>query len=148
MELNPAQQLMARRYHCSEAVLMAVCKEMGIESPLIPRIATAFAGGMGRSGEVCGAVTGAIMCIGIKHGREEPGQWQADDIANGLTQRFLRAFRDEMGAIQCRELTGFDLSTPEGLQAFRASDVLVNVCLRAVGFAYERTLELLAPIQQ
>ena len=40
----------------------------------------------------------------------------ADDIANGLTQRFLRAFRDEMSTLHCRELTGFDLSTPEGLQ--------------------------------
>jgi C_GCAxxG_C_C family probable redox protein len=120
-----------------------VCQELEVKNDLIPRIATAFAGGMGRSGEVCGAVVGAVMCIGIKHGREEPGQWQADDIANGLTQRFLRAFRDEMGSLYCRELTGFDLSTPEGLQAFRKSDVPMRVCLRAVGFAYDETLRLL-----
>ena len=144
MELNPAQQFMANRYHCSESVLMAVCKEMGIESPLIPRIATAFAGGMGRSGEVCGAVSGAIMAIGVKHGREEPGQWQADDIANGLTQRFLCAFREEMGSLYCRELIGMDLSTPEGVKQFRASDLPVRVCLRAVGFAYDKALELLS----
>ncbi len=122
---------------------MAVCQELEVKNDLIPRIATAFAGGMGRSGEVCGAVVGAIMCVGIKHGREEPGQWQADDIPNGLTQRFLRAFRDEMGSLYCRELTGFDLSTPEGLQAFRKSDVPMRVCLRAVGFAYDETLRLL-----
>ena len=120
-----------------------MCQKLGIENDLVPRIATAFAGGMGRSGEVCGAVVGAIMCVGIKHGREEPGQWQADDIPNGLTQCFLRAFRDEMGSLYCRELTGFDLSTPEGLQAFRKSDVPKTVCLRAVGFAYDETLKLL-----
>jgi C_GCAxxG_C_C family probable redox protein len=123
--------------------LLAVCQKLGIENELIPRIATAFAGGMGRSGEVCGAVVGGIMCIGVKHGREEPGQFQPDDLAMNLTQRFLRAFRDEMGSIYCRELTGHDLSTPEGLQAFRASDVPMRVCLRGVGFAYEKTLELL-----
>jgi C_GCAxxG_C_C family probable redox protein len=122
---------------------LAVCQQLGIENELVPRIATAFAGGMARSGEVCGAVVGAIMCIGIKHGREEPGQWQQDDVANALTQRFLRAFRDDMGSLYCRELTGYDLSTPEGLTAFRKSDVPARVCLRAVGFAYEKTLELL-----
>ena len=66
-----------------------MCRKLGIENELVPRIATPFAGGMGRSGEVCGAVVGALMCIGIKHGREEPGQWQQDDAANALTQRFL-----------------------------------------------------------
>ena len=48
-----------------------------------------------------------------------------------------------MGSLNCRELTGIDLSTPEGLQAFRASDVPVKVCLRAVGFTYETVLGLL-----
>ena len=96
---------------------------------------------MGRSGEVCGAVVGALMCIGIKHGREEPEQPDAEAYA--LARRFLRAFGDEMGSIQCRDLTGFDLSTREGLQAYRASDVPMRVCLRAAGLAYEKALELL-----
>jgi C_GCAxxG_C_C family probable redox protein len=141
MELNPAQELMARGYHCSEAVLLAVCQEMGIESELVPRIATAFAGGMARSGEVCGAVSGALMAIGIKHGRSDLGQ--PGDQAIRLSGEVMHAFRDEMGTLLCRELTGYDLATAEGLAAFRKSDVRVNVCLRAVGFAYDKTLELL-----
>jgi len=96
---------------------------------------------MGRSGEVCGAIVGALMCIGITHGREEPEE--PDSEAYALTRRFLQAFRDEMGNIECCDLTGFDLSTPEGLRAYRASDVPMRVCLRAAGFAYEKTLELL-----
>ena len=120
---------------------MAVCQQLGIENELIPRIATPFAGGMARTGEVCGAVVGALMCIGIKHGRDEVGQ--PEDKAQGLSGEFLRRFRDEMGSIQCRELTGIDLSTPEGLAQFRASDVPVKVCLRAVGFTYETVLGLL-----
>jgi len=120
---------------------MAVCQQLGIKNDLIPRIATPFAGGMARTGEVCGAVVGALMCIGIKHGRDEVGQ--PDDKAQGLSGEFLRRFRDEMGSIQCRELTGIDLSTPEGLQAFRSSDVPVKVCLPAAGLAYRLVLELL-----
>ena len=120
---------------------MAVCQQLGIKIELIPRIATPFADGMARTGDVCGAVVGALMCIGIKHGRDEVGQ--PEDEAQGLGGEFLRAFRGEMGSIGCRELTGFDLSTAEGLQAFRSSDVPVKICLRAVGFAYETVLGLL-----
>jgi C_GCAxxG_C_C family probable redox protein len=120
---------------------MAVCQQLGIKNDLIPRIATPFAGGMARTGGVCGAVVGALMCIGIKHGRDEVGQ--PEDKAQGLSGEFLRRFRDEMGSIQCRELTGIDLSTPEGLRSFRSSDVPVKVCLPAAGLAYRLVLELL-----
>ena len=144
MDLNPAQQLLAQGYHCSEAVLLAVCRELGIENELIPRIASPFAGGMARSGEVCGAVAGALMCFGIKHGRDD--LTQSDDEALRLSRRFLRAFQDEMGNLRCRDLTGMDLSTTEGLQKFRESDVRITVCLRAVGVAYNLTLELLQEV--
>jgi len=81
------------------------------------------------------------MCIGIKQGREEPTQ--SDIEGHVLSQQFLRRFRDEMGSIQCRELTGMDLSTPDGLQAYRSSDVRPRVCLPAAGLAYRLVLELL-----
>ena len=93
------------------------------------------------TGEVCGAVVGALMCIGIKHGREEPTQ--SDEEGYAWSQQFLRRFRDEMGSIQCRELTGMDLSTPERVQAYRNSDVPLRVCLPAVGLAYRLVLELI-----
>jgi C_GCAxxG_C_C family probable redox protein len=117
-----------------------VCQEKGIENEFVPRIATVFGGGMARAGEVCGAVIGALMCIGIKHGRDEPKQSDAEGYA--LTQQFLRRFRDEMGSIRCRELTGIDMSTPEGLKEFRSSDVPLKVCLPAAGLAYRLVLEL------
>jgi C_GCAxxG_C_C family probable redox protein len=119
---------------------MAVCQELGIENELVPRIASMFGGGMARTGEVCGAVVGALMCIGIKYGREEPTQ--SDEEGHVLSQQFLRRFRDEMGSIQCRELTGMDLSTPERLQEYRSSDVPLKVCLPAAGLAYRLVLEL------
>ena len=120
---------------------MAVCHELGIENELVPRIASMFGGGMAGTGEVCGAVVGALMCIGIKHGREEPTQ--SDLAGYAWSQQFLRRFRDEMGSIHCRELTGMDLSTPELVQAYRDSDVPARVCLPAAGLAYRLVLELL-----
>jgi C_GCAxxG_C_C family probable redox protein len=121
--------------------LLAVCQELGIDSKLVPRIATAFGGGIGRTGAVCGAVIGGTMAIGLRHGREQASQPR--DQAYALAQEFRRRFEDEMGSISCRELTGLDLTTAEGLQRFRSSDLRERVCRRARGVAFRAAMELL-----
>ena len=65
MEQNKAMKIMEQGHGCSESVLLAVSQEFGIESEIIPKIASCFAGGIGNSGSVCGAVTGAVMAIGL-----------------------------------------------------------------------------------
>jgi C_GCAxxG_C_C family probable redox protein len=121
--------------------LLAVSQELGIECPGIPRIATPFGGGFGGRGEVCGAVIGSLMAIGLKHGREEPSQ--PNQQAYALAREFCRRFEEETGSLYCRELTGMDLSTPEGLKAFHTSDVPLRVCLPAAGAAFRLVTELL-----
>lgn len=112
-----------------------------MESDVIPRIASAFGAGIGGRGEVCGAVVGGAMAIGLVHGRQEP--WQPRDKPYALAQELCHRFEEEMGDIHCRQLTGMDLSTPEGIKAYYASDVPVRVCLRAGGVAFDTVLEVL-----
>ncbi len=121
--------------------MLAVCQQLGIEDELIPRIASAFAGGIGGTGSVCGALTGAVMAIGLRHGRQKPTE--RDARAYALTQQLRRRFEAEMGHIECRELTGMDLSTLEGIKRFAKTDGPVKVCLPAVGAAYRLVMELL-----
>ena len=121
--------------------MLAVSQQLGIQSELIPRIATAFGGGIGGRGEVCGAVIGSVMAIGLKYGREEPSQPR--DKAYTLAREFCQRFQEETGSLSCRELTGMDISTPEGLKAFQASDVPLRVCLPAIGAAFRLVMELL-----
>ena len=118
-----------------------MCQQLGIQQEVIPRIATAFGGGVGGTGSVCGALVGAVMAIGLRHGRQHPSERDARVYA--LTQELRRRFEAEMGHIECRELTGMDLSTPEGVKRFYASDVPQRVCLPAVGVAYGAVMELL-----
>jgi C_GCAxxG_C_C family probable redox protein len=121
--------------------LLAVSRQLGIENELIPRIATAFGGGIGGGGVICGAVIGSVMAIGLKHGREEPSQPR--DTAYALAREFCQRFEEETGSLSCRELTGIDLSTPEGQKAFYSSDVPIRVCLPAMGAAFRIVTELL-----
>ena len=121
--------------------MLAVSQQLGIESDVIPRIATAFGAGIGGGGVICGAVIGSVMAIGLKHGREEPSQPR--DTSYALARDFCQRFQEEMGTLSCRELTGIDLSTPEGQKAFYSSDVPVRVCLPAIGTAFRLVMELL-----
>ena len=123
-----------------------MCQELGIESPVVPRIATAFGGGMGGIGSVCGAVVGAVMAIGLAHGREEPSQ--SRDQAYALTQQVYRGFQQEMGSTICRDLTGIDLTTPEGVKEIFSSGVAMRVCLRAGSTGYRLALAAVREAQE
>ena len=55
-------------YACSQAVLSTLSPELGLDENTAFKVASAFGGGMVRHGEVCGAVTGALMALGLKYG--------------------------------------------------------------------------------
>lgn len=120
-----------------------MCQEFEIEvgNGIIPQIASGFAGGIGSTGAVCGAVVGAVMAIGLK---QERGQTMEEMFGNlAQVQEFRRRFEAEMGTINCRELTGVDLSTAEGLKQSMEQDTAQKVCFPAVGTAYQIVLDLL-----
>ena len=108
---------------------------------VIPQIAIAFAGGIGNTGSVCGAVAGAVMAIGLRRGR---GETMAEMMARlAVAQEFRRRFEAEMGVIGCRELTGLDLTTQEGLKQAMDGDTVQRVCFTAVAASYRLVVELL-----
>ena len=53
-------------------MLLALAEQQGIRSDVIPRIATGFCGGMSRTGNLCGAVSGGVMGLGLALGRHTP----------------------------------------------------------------------------
>jgi len=118
-----------------------VCREFGIESGIKPEIAFCFAGGIGNSGAVCGAVAGAAMAIGLKKGRAKTMEEGLRTL--GVAQEFRRRFEAEMGTITCRELTGADLSTEEGIEQYMSSDTPLTVCFPAVALAHRLAVDLL-----
>jgi C_GCAxxG_C_C family probable redox protein len=141
MEQNKAMNIMKQGHGCSESVLLAVSQEFGIENDVIPKIASCFAGGIGNSGSVCGAVTGAVMAIGLiaKEGES------MDDYLKKLSmaQEFRQRFEYEMKTINCHELTGADLTTPDGIDEFMKSDIPQKVCFPAVGKAFNIVMDIL-----
>jgi len=110
-------------------------------SEVIPRIGYCFAGGIGNTGAVCGAVVGAVMAMGVKLERPETMDEGMGRLA--VAGEFRRRFEGEMKSISCRELTGMDLSTQEGIEQYMQSNTPQRVCFPAVAAAYRLTVDVL-----
>lgn len=103
--------------YCAESVLLAMAQSKGIQSDLIPKIATGFCGGVARTCGTCGAVSGAIMGIGLFTGRNSP-EASVDDTYRRV-RKLLEMFEARFGSTNCRELIGCDLGTEEGQNHFK-----------------------------
>jgi C_GCAxxG_C_C family probable redox protein len=130
-------------YACSQSVLSAYAPLFDLDPELALRIAALFGGGMGRMGEVCGAVTGAFMVLGLKAGNTLAEDRASKEAAYDLAREFAERFRKRHGSILCRELLGCAIDTPEGLQAARQRGLFKELCPRLVGDSSEIVAELL-----
>jgi C_GCAxxG_C_C family probable redox protein len=128
--------------NCSQAILATYGEALGLERETALRLACGFGGGM-RLGDTCGAVTGALMVIGLKYGPQTcPGQ-PAKAETYRLVQEFTARFANSRGSVMCRDLLGCDISTPEGLQRAQTDQLFVTVCPEMVRTAAEILEEML-----
>jgi C_GCAxxG_C_C family probable redox protein len=98
---------------------------------------------MARTGETCGAVTGSLMVIGLKHAKTRKHDDDSRELAYALAQELMDAFRERNGSLLCRELLGVDVSTPEGIAVVRAQDLFRTICPKFVKDAGEILEDLL-----
>ena len=141
MSENRASRFMEEGYTCAESVLLAVKQEFEIEGEVPTHMAMCFGGGIGLTGAVCGAVSGAVMAIGLIKG--PAANMQEFFQIMPLVQELRRRFEKEMTTMNCRELTGFDLTTPEKFQEYMNTDTNEKVCIPAVDTAYRIALDIL-----
>jgi len=125
-----AVRLFDSGYNCAESVLLAT--EDDVEKTVIPRIATGFGGGLSRNGDVCGALTGGIMRIGLSLGRNSAEE--SRDRCYQAVDQFFSAFVREFGTCKCRELTGVDLKSEEGRADYQAR-IHAERCRKIVAWA-------------
>jgi C_GCAxxG_C_C family probable redox protein len=119
---------------CSEACLQAGAEALGIESPLLPDIAIAFAGGIGMQGDVCGAAAGCTMAISLAAAQKTKDYAGQKKLAVPAAGRLYRKFAEQCGSARCAEICGLDLTTQEGI-AKLLSGVRNEKCSPAVAAA-------------
>lgn len=129
-------------FNCSQAVLSVFCEEFNCDKELALKIAAGFGGGM-RKGEVCGAVTGAIMVLGLKYGHYIEGDTEAKNRAHALTKEFLNRFENKHETIICKQLLGYDLSIPKEYELLAENGMFKNMCPQFIEGAIDILEELL-----
>lgn len=115
----------ARGFNCAQSILAAFAAEHDVSEDFALRLAAPFGAGMGRAGETCGALSGALMVIGLHCAGTRP---EDKDAIYALTREFVAQFQQRHGSSLCRALVGHDISTPEGLQSAREQNIFAKVC--------------------
>lgn len=109
-----AKNLFLSGMNCAQAVFCAFADDLGIDMKTAQLLSSSFGGGMGRMREVCGAVSGALMVLGVMHGYTDQSSPSAKAEHYRRVQQFAKYFKEENGSIICRELLGLDKgSSPE-----------------------------------
>ena len=103
-----ARELCLEGYNCCQAVFLACTEDLGLDVETRARLASSFGGGMGGMRQVCGAVSGMLMALGLREGYSAPAD-RVGKTAQYETVRLLSdRFKEKNGSIICRELLGLD----------------------------------------
>ena len=101
-----ARKLFFEGYNCSQAVFCAFCDVTGLDIDTAARMSSSFGAGLGRLREVCGAVSGVALVLGIVRGYSDPADYEAKKAHYALIQEFARRFAEANGSIVCHALLG------------------------------------------
>jgi C_GCAxxG_C_C family probable redox protein len=143
-DVDAALGLFAAGFSCSQSVLGAHAERYGLPRETALRLADAFGGGLGGLGRTCGAVTGALMVIGLARGRRVADDPAAKLATKAHVQEFVREFAARHGTLVCRDLIGCDIDTPEKIRLAHDRGVFDTVCVGLVRSAVELLGEVLA----
>ncbi len=123
-------------YNCSQAVLAAFAPELGLDKETAVKLATGFGVGLSH-GDTCGALSGAIMVLGLKYGGGGPDGLDAKTSTYALAQELAEEYGERMGSTVCRKIIGCDPSTPEGYKQAVAENKFGTTCCGAIATAAE-----------
>lgn len=101
---NIAKENFKAGYNCAQAVVLAFKEELGIDAETLLKLSSSFGGGLARLREVCGAVSGGAMVLGILGGYTSPTDNVSKTKHYKRVRQFTEAFKEGNGSIICKEL--------------------------------------------
>ena len=132
----------SNNFNCTQGVFTTYAIEHGIDEKLALKLATNFGGGA-RKGELCGAVSGALMVLGLLYGHSESDDLDTKAKAYAMSEEYMNRFIQKNGSVVCRELRGYDLSKPEEKAVIMEKNLFRTLCPEMIRSAVEILDELL-----
>lgn len=131
-KVNEAVSCFTEGFLCSQAIFSTYAPEIGLDRETALKISCSFGSGMARMGETCGAVTGALMVIGLKSGNTNVEDKQAKERTYGEVMDFVNRFIQRNGSIRCKDLLSCDISTAEGVKIANEKQLFTTLCPKFV----------------
>lgn len=122
---------------------MALSEAQNITSEIIPCIATGFGAGISRHGEVCGALSGALMGLGLRFGRSQVSETPQDTSPYQFGRIIVNLFVSRFGNIRCHDILNLDISSDEGVKKYRELNLWESKCRELIRITTELAYDLL-----
>lgn len=141
--IKKAAETFGAGFNCSQSVFSVFAEGGGVDENTALRIGGAFGGGCARQGEICGAVSGGLMALGLFMGRDRAGDEEVKRYLYDRSGDFMSQFKTRHGTLICRELLEYDLSTPEGAEKAEELNLFETRCPGFVETAVQLVEEIL-----
>ena len=138
---NELADLRKQGFYCSQILILQGLSMMGKSNPDLVRAMHGLAGGVGFSGELCGALTGGASLLGLYAGKgmpEEEEDPRLDFMANDLVNRFKSEYGEQFGGIRCAEILAGDYQN----KAIRCPILINGVLQKAKDLLVENGYDL------
>jgi len=122
--------------NCAQGVFTAFCERYGLHRDTGMMICSALGGGLSHTGRTCGAVTAALLLIGLHYGKENMAAG-FNDKARAKGKEFIKLFESRFTSCSCKDLLGYDIGVPEEKEQIRSNDLFNTRCPLFVGGAAE-----------
>jgi C_GCAxxG_C_C family probable redox protein len=133
--------------NCCRSTLWALQTYLHLDGSDVLNASTTLAGGIGGTGETCGAVIGALMAIGLGQGSSGLEDPESDRAAREAARRFVERFTERFDSTRCygvQEATvGWRCDDPSLEEKWRAADgplACAAVCAEAARIAADLIL--------
>ena len=124
---DEARENFENHYNCAQSVFAPFAKRFGMDEDLALKLATPFGGGMGHNSQVCGAVSGGLLVIGLVSGIDVYDA-EKKEACYALAREFQNRFVELHGDLTCPGLLGLDINDPEQLAEVREENLFHTLC--------------------
>ncbi|MCJ7498651.1 C-GCAxxG-C-C family protein [bacterium] len=120
-------------FNCAQSVLSEFAPRLGMDEKTAMKVACGLGSGMGRSGNICGAISGGMLVLGLKYGMTDPDSPEDKKLTYQKVCELLDKVIAKQKFTNCTDLMGVDIGTEEGRQEAKDKDLSNKVCSKIVG---------------
>ncbi len=138
-----ARETFLKGFTCSQAIVLTFADQVGLDKNTALKFSSGFGGGIGRTGHVCGAVSGAVCVLGMQYGFTDASDADAKNIIYAKIQEFQKRFQAKHNTLICTDLIGHDISNPQDRAKAMEKNIFKTFCPDFVETAASILVEML-----